>query len=85
MKKERQKKYINYDYENTYIDEAAKAEDHRIKELLEAGEIKAVYATKTIKSGKQFEVEIYPEFTRKEAEKAGVKKKEQQSPEEFKR
>lgn len=75
MKKERRKSYVNYDYENTYIDDVTKAEDNRIKELLEAGEIKAIYATKTIKSGKQFEVEIYPEFTRKEAEKTGVKKK----------
>lgn len=65
------KHYINYDYENTYTEHA---EDGRVKRLLEKGEIKSVYATKTIKSGKYFEVEIYPEFTRKEAEAAGIKK-----------
>ena len=74
-------KYINYDYEATFNDfiAANEAEDNRIKYLLDSGDIKSVYCTKTIKSGKAFEVEIYPEFTRAEAEKAKVKKKENQA------
>lgn len=89
MKTARRKgKYVNYDYENTFTDlykriergedresdPAGSEEDKHIKALLEAGEIKSVYATKTIKSGRQFEVEIYPEFTRKEADAAKLKK-----------
>ena len=70
---QKKKPYINYDYEAVYSEEV-KAEDERIKHLLRAGEIKSVYATKTIRSGKQFEVEIYPEFTRKEADELRIKK-----------
>ena len=67
-------KHIEYDYESTFDKDIRDAEDNRIKELLDNGKIKSVYATKTIRSGKQFEVEIYPEFTRKEAEAARVRK-----------
>lgn len=67
-------KYIEYDYESTFDKNIRDAEDNRIKELLDSGKIKSVYATKTIRSGKQFEVEIYPEFTKKEAEAARVRK-----------
>ena len=67
-------KHIEYDYESTFDKDIRDAEDNRIKELLDNGKIKSVYATKTIRSGKQFEVEIYPEFTRKEAEAAKVRK-----------
>lgn len=66
-------RFIEYDYENTY-NEIIRAEDNRISGLLASGEIKSIYATKTIRAGKSFEVEIYPEFTRAEAEKAKVKK-----------
>ena len=81
--KKRKSAFINYDYESTFSEvlhkvgaepegEAEKAADDieefaRIKRRLQEGSLKQVYATKTVRSGKQFEVEIYPEFTRKEA------------------
>lgn len=76
--KRRQKAFIDYDIEATYT-EHIDAEDNRIKSMLDRGDIKSVYATKTIKAGKVFEVEIYPEFTKAQAAAAGVKKKNKQA------
>lgn len=66
--------YINYDYENTFNKPLEDAEEKRVTELLKSRRIKSIYATKTIRAGNQFEVEIYPEFTRTQAERAGVKR-----------
>lgn len=77
-KKRSKSVYINYDYENTFTEPVGGGEDTaHIKALLAAGSIKSIYATKTIKSGRQFEVEIYPEFTRKQAAAVKVKKNKQ--------
>ena len=78
--KARKKKsiYVNYDYEATFTEALRDGEDTgHIKALLNAGHIKSIYATKTIKSGRQFEVEIYPEFTRKQAAAMKLKKNHQ--------
>ena len=66
--------YINYDYENTFNKPLEDAEEKRVTELLKSRRIKSIYATKTIRAGNQFEVEIYPEFTRTQAERAGAKR-----------
>lgn len=66
--------YINYSYEDTFVDAVEKAEQKRIEELLARGHVKSVYATKTIKAGEQFEVEIYPEFTRRQGKELGLKR-----------
>lgn len=63
-----------YDYENTYDRNIGELEEKRIKELLDQGRIKSVYATKTIKSGTQFEVEIYPEFSKGQVKAQKLKK-----------
>lgn len=62
----KRKKYIDYDYDasfNKSMDDLAESD---IERKLEAGIIKSIYATKKIKSGDQLEVEIYPEFSRKQ-------------------
>lgn len=74
MSRKKRKIYVNYDYDALFTESINKEDDKRIEELLKSGRIKGVYATKMIKAGKQVEFEIYPEFTRKEAEKLKVKK-----------
>lgn len=59
-------KYINYDYENVFVDNLDKLNNQQIQDLLKTGKVKSVYATKTITSGDQVEVEIYPEFSKRE-------------------
>lgn len=72
--KKRRTGYTNYDYENTFNKSLEDAEEKRLEELVKSRKIKSIYATKTIKAGNQFEVEIYPEFTRTQAERAGAKR-----------
>lgn len=74
MSRKKRKAYVNYDYDALFTESINREDDKRIEELLKSGRIKGVYATKMIKAGKQVEFEIYPEFTRKEAEKLKVKK-----------
>lgn len=63
------KHFIEYDVENTFDEDIKNADEQQIQKLLEVGKLKCIYATKTIKSGNQFEVEIYPEYTRKQLKK----------------
>ena len=74
MKKKRSNRYINYDYENTFNDSLDIANNIEIKRMLDKGFMKSIYATKTIKSGNQFEIEIYPEFTRRQSKELKLKK-----------
>lgn len=73
-KKKRRTSYIKYSYDDTFVDPLEQAEEYRIERMLKEGLVKSVYATKTIKAGNQFEVEIYPEFTKKEADVAKLVK-----------
>lgn len=73
-KKKRRTSYIKYSYDDTFVDPLEKAEEYRVERMLKEGLVKSVYATKTIKAGNQFEVEIYPEFTKKEADVAKLVK-----------
>lgn len=73
MRKKR--RYIEYDYEEEYTEPIENANDNKIEKLLQLGKIKSVYCTKTIKAGTQFEVEIYPAYTKKESELYNVKKR----------
>lgn len=59
------KKYIDYDYELAYTKNANDLNESMVEKMLRNGKIKSIYATKTILSGNQLEVEIYPEFTRR--------------------
>lgn len=74
MGRKKREQAAGYSYEDTYTDSVDGLEEKRIRELLERGTIRSVYATKTIKAGTQFEVEIYPEFTRREVKAYKVKK-----------
>ncbi len=72
----RKKKFIEYDHDETFSEDISKADEAQIERLLEQGKVKCVYATKTIRSGSQVEVEIYPEFTRKQMkEDPSIRKK----------
>lgn len=62
----RRQKYIRYDYEEAYKDQLEKLSEQEIKDRVWTRE-RMVYATKEIRSGDQLELEIYPEFTRKQA------------------
>lgn len=66
---------IDYDYENFYDVPIDSFKDKYIEELLKENKIDHHYVTKTIKSGNQFEVEMYPIFNKKDIEKFKPKKK----------
>ncbi len=71
----RKRRYVDYDYENTFDTPLSILDEQRIKKMLKDGKLSSIYCTKTIKSGNQFEVEIYPEFTKKQADHSKLKKK----------
>lgn len=63
-------KYTEYDYEELYNQEIDRWSEQMALQLL--GRAKGVYATKEIRFGGQMDVEIYPEFSRKEAEEKKI-------------
>lgn len=71
----KKRKYIEYDHDNTFDEDINKADEAQVERLLQQGKVKCVYATKTIKSGNQVEVEIYPEFTRRQMKSDSTVKK----------
>lgn len=77
IKKSRKKrqKEIEYDYENFYDESINNLEDLEIEKLIKTNKLKYHYITKTIKSGNQFEVEIYPLFSKKDFDKYQPKRK----------
>jgi hypothetical protein len=81
--KTRRKKnqYIEYDYEALYNQNVEDWDEYFIEQLLKNGKVSSVYATKETYAGDQLEIEIYPEFTKQQAEAEGIKpvnKKKQQ-------
>ncbi|WP_455683231.1 rolling circle replication-associated protein, partial [Thomasclavelia sp.] len=75
----RKKNYVAYDYENEFIDPLDHANELVIKNMLSKGMINSIYCTKTIKAGNQLEIEIYPEFTKKQAREYKLTKKHKQA------
>lgn len=76
--RKKKRNYIEYDYENLYKKELDLENNSEILEehIIKNSKKKKEYATKEIFAGEQLEVEVYPEFTRKEAEEVKeVKKK----------
>lgn len=69
------KNVFNYDYDEVISDPISIGKDNEIERLLKNKEIDYIYATKTIKSNNQFEIEIYPEFSRSKANKLSLPKK----------
>ena len=65
MSTKRRHREIEYDYENFYDTPIDSLKDKYIEELLRTNKIDHHYTTKTIKSGNQFEVEIYPTSIRR--------------------
>lgn len=57
--------YLNYDYERAYDIQTNMLSESQIERALRDGKIKSIYATKSIYSGTQLEVEIFPEFTKR--------------------
>ena len=81
-KKGKHRKYIDYDYESAFTQSLEDWDEYLIQRLLLTGKIKGIYATKEIYSGDQLEIEIYPEFTRRQSKTMGIapidKKKQQE-------
>lgn len=57
--------YLNYDYERAFDIQTNMLSESQIERALRDGKIKSIYATKSIYSGTQLEVEIFPEFTKR--------------------
>lgn len=73
---------VHYDYEAAYQEQLENLDEEGIKKLLEGGKVKSVYATKEVRAGEQLEVEVYPEFTKAQAQDIppeGMKKKSRQA------
>ena len=66
------KKYIDYDYEEAFNKNVEDLQEEGIRASLERGR---EYVLKEIRSGSQLEIEIYPEFTRKDLPESFVRKK----------
>ena len=77
--RKRKHRFTDYDYEEVFKDPLELASEKTIERLLQLGKMKSVYATKTIRAGSQFEVEIYPEFTKQQCQKYGIKKRNYQA------
>lgn len=75
--------YLNYDYEKAFDIQTNMLSESQIERALKDGKIKSIYATKSIYSGTQLEVEIFPEFTKRcmipAAEKRKPTKEEMQN------
>lgn len=72
----KRRKYIDYDYDEVFDTSINELEEKEIELALRNGKRASAIATKTVKSGNQLEVEIYPEFTkRKHIKKDGRFKK----------
>lgn len=67
-------KYVNYDYESVFNNNTNMLNEWMIDNMLKTKHSSVVYATKEYKLREQLEIEIYPEFTRKELEAKGIKK-----------
>ncbi len=68
VKKKRTKNaFIYYDYEQAYSKSLDNLAELEVKRIIQHGKPKITYATKEIRSGEQLEIEIYPEFTRRDA------------------
>lgn len=65
-KRKRRTVYVPYDYEEAYRHSLEQMEEENEKRILKEGKTKNIYATKEIKAGDQLEIEIYPEFARKQ-------------------
>ena len=64
----RKKRYIDYNYEELFDQDVPEWDEYFLSYLLDTGRIKKTYAVKEIKADKQLYVEIYPEYSRKEAD-----------------
>lgn len=67
-RKRTQSPFIPYDYEQAYEKSLEDMAEFEVERLIKRGKSKVVYATKEIRSGEQLEIEIYPEFTKQDAE-----------------
>ncbi|MBQ8043618.1 MAG: hypothetical protein IJ272_05655 [Clostridia bacterium] len=67
-KKSNKKRYVEYDYESTFSSNSNMLNEWMIEYMLKTNKVRSTYATKEYRLQKQLEIEIYPEFTRKEIE-----------------
>ncbi len=64
-KRKTPQKFVPYDYEEAYQDELKREDAALVEDLLKKG-VRVIYATKRIDAGDQVEIEIYPEFVKRE-------------------
>lgn len=67
-KKKSKKKYVEYDYSSTFGNNTNTLNEWMIEHMLKTKNTSVAYATKEYRLQEQLEIEIYPEFTRKEIE-----------------
>ena len=67
--------YLSYDYERAFDIQTNMLSESQIERALKDGKKKSLYATKSIYSGTQLEVEIFPEFTKRYMIPAAGKRK----------
>lgn len=75
INKSTKRKEYEYDYESFYDTPSNQIEDAEIEKLLKQSLIDHHYVTKTITSGNQFEIELYPAFSKKDMDVFKPKKK----------
>ena len=63
-------KYREYDYESTYNQSIDDLDEWFAERML--GKARGVYATKEITFGPHMDIEIYPEFTKREVAELGL-------------
>lgn len=67
-RKRRKQGFIEYDYEALYSQNIEYLDEYFVEKILEEGKSKCEYATKEIRAGDQLEIEIYPEFSKQQAQ-----------------
>lgn len=65
-------RYIEYDYQEQYNQNAEDLSEYFIEQMLKKGKANGVYATKEQFADEQLEIEFYPEFTKAQAKEEGV-------------
>ena len=61
------KTYVDYDYENEYQKQIDNLSEYELQRMLKEQKVPYLYKTKTVRSGRLVEVEIYPVFEHKSA------------------
>lgn len=70
----KKEKYIEYDYEGMFVSQTNLLNEWMIEQMIKNRHARVIYATKEFKMRENLDIEIYPEFTKKEMEEYKAKK-----------